>query len=762
MIARGNDNRVGNPMYRNVQNRDEEEEVNGNSTYSGENSPSRSPVRKRSIYSKFYQIYPIILAGLGILMVIQQSKILYQSNTATTNCKNVLEPVWLNNPLATSVLSLHEDRQTGHIFGQIPLEYILNEESFILVEQITSGIGLQSLFWDPGNVISQPLCRFKFSNDKSSIIFYSPNSLFRSDNKELIQRSFSNAIIWSGKVLYQDAFSVWVDFHELFHMIPGGLADKTLLESISSFYGAGSQYSVDISRSFAEIAELHPSSMLSSVAVDFHATLVWSNPSSSPPLDFQTNFPVSQIISTTVRRTLHRLGSANDNDNGFRTREYHPKSGLNYLSYMNEDASILQNRQKLLIVRHHLPRTIRSAAVTPNQQIFSHGILYLVDPLIPEPYRSAVLEGVRWWDDAFRSAGYPNNTFDAYIAPKTFDPYDLFRSFSLTELDESTNLQNQTLGRIVYKRVHFVQWIDRDLRSYSVGLRVIDPRTGEILRGHVRLEGLRLRQDALIAEALLSPYSLHGSISKPGLEDAIMRMVLQRVKHLGAHEVGHSLGLAHNFAGSTYTAADPLTMNNIKSNALFSYASVMDYPPPYINYDAKNRGLILNENSYANGIGIFDKVTIQYAYTQFVNTDNAAAEEWVLLRRLLARAEDTVGYVFVTDQDSSASSADWRDTKWDLSQDKPIYALNRSLEIRKLALQQLGMHSLHNASAVSAIRTLLPIVYFWHRYDLEVVAKLIGGHSVPYALRDDIVFHRQDIISVPVNATVQLQAIDMV
>jgi hypothetical protein len=375
--------------------------------------------------------------------------------------------------------------------------------------------------------------------------------------------------------------------------------------------------------------------------------------------------------------------------------------------------------------------------------------VYLVDAAIPDTYRAAIMDGIQWWDEAFVAAGYPEGTLRVHVAPSGFDPFDLFRGFTLPG--------DGRLPRTKYSRVHFVQWIDRDVRAYSLGQRVIDPRSGEILHGHVRIEGLRLRQDAMVAEALVSPYGNDGSFLNETLRQGIVDMVLQRVKHLGAHEVGHSLGLAHNFAGSSYAAQASPAPNTTSSPSAFRFATVMDYPPPIVRL-RDDGSPVVNKDAYANGIGDFDKVSVQYAYGVFSDDEDEASA----LTRWIVRAERQLGYTFETDQDSSISSADWQDTKWDINHGNVLGALNTSLTIRARAMRHLGVHSLHNGSAVSHLRALIPIVYLWHRYDVEAAGKLLGGYTIQYPLRDDHRWGSPRVQSVPFNATLQWRALDLV
>jgi Met-zincin len=298
--------------------------------------------------------------------------------------------------------------------------------------------------------------------------------------------------------------------------------------------------------------------------------------------------------------------------------------------------------------------------------------------------------------------------------------------------------------------VHFVEWIDRDRRSYSLGIRIVDPRTGQILRGAARIESLRMRQDAILAEALLGPFTngtmnfnTNGLDAEVGGE--IMEAILQRVRLLAAHEVGHTLGLAHNFAGSTYE---------------HDAASVMDYPPPIVTIDTLG-DLVLNKVSYSDGIGEFDKIAINYGYGVFTSSDGSRvsfAEEEKILEQLIDEAESE-GYVYLTDQDAGAMGLDWRDTAWDRGPD-PIMELNISLAIRAAGLKRLSERAVPVGSPLSTLREVIPPVFLWHRYQVEAVVKLLGGVTFQYVLRGDQYEKHQLAVIVPGN--VQRDAIDAV
>ena len=325
------------------------------------------------------------------------------------------------------------------------------------------------------------------------------------------------------------------------------------------------------------------------------------------------------------------------------------------------------------------------------------------------------------------SLGYPAGVFQAVIqTDDDFDPYSFHYA----------------------PRVHYVEWVDRDLRSYSFGGRIIDPRNGEILKGHVRIGALRLREDILMASAFLNPFGSFSNATSADLadnqgcsccyaglksllgEDAL-QAVLQRVKVLGAHEVGHALGLAHNFAGSSYRDG---------------FASVMDYPPPLLQWDDVAQKIVLNNRSYANDVGFFDKVSIDYGYRNIANegslTEGKLTQE---LYDIIANAEKQ-GYVFLTDEDADMSGSDWRASRWN-SGDNPTLGLINLLKIRKYALKQLSEKAIAPSSPISQMRQIFSVAYLSHRYEVDACAKLLGGVNYQYSMKSDVYNRVAEVVS---------------
>jgi hypothetical protein len=317
-------------------------------------------------------------------------------------------------------------------------------------------------------------------------------------------------------------------------------------------------------------------------------------------------------------------------------------------------------------------------------------IVYYVDSGVPEPIRSALVEGASWWNQAFEAAGFIDG-FQVKILPDGVDPMDV--------------------------RYNVIQWVHRSTRGWSYGMSVRDPRTQEIIKGHVSLGSLRVRQDYLLAEGLLAPY-------KEGVDEAeaakeIEAFALARIRQLSAHEVGHTIGLEHNFAAS----AD-------------DRASVMDYPHPYVTLT--ENGVVDLSDAYAVGIGAWDKQAIRWGYSDFPDDTDAAAARAELMKELLAS-----GLSFVADKharagsfDSGAGPSHSRGSLWDNGGD-PVAELNRVMALRRVVLDNFSDAVIRKGQPLAKIEDALVPAYLMHRYQLQAAATVLGGRDFTYALKGD-------------------------
>jgi hypothetical protein len=362
-------------------------------------------------------------------------------------------------------------------------------------------------------------------------------------------------------------------------------------------------------------------------------------------------------------------------DNNYKPRIFNPRSGGIPISFMDYASPVNEPITKRLLIRHRLEK------INPNLNYseVKEPIVYYLDPGTPEPIRSALLDGASWWNEAFENIGY-KNAFQVKMLPKNADPMDC--------------------------RYNVIQWVHRSTRGWSYGASIVDPRTGEIIKGHVSLGSLRIRQDFLIAQALINKPFENDNNYKP-----MLNMALSRIRQLSAHEVGHTLGFTHNFASSANDRA-----------------SVMDYPHPLISL---NNDQIELSDAYAIGIGEWDKVSVSYSYSEF-----DLNKEKMELENILKQA-DLKGLRFITDNDArSQGGAHVSAHLWDNGKDV-ISGLDEIFKVREKAIKDFSEFNIKNSEPYSVLEDVFVPLYFMHRYQTEAVIKLIGGLDYNYAARGD-------------------------
>lgn len=376
--------------------------------------------------------------------------------------------------------------------------------------------------------------------------------------------------------------------------------------------------------------------------------------------------PDARLASFTVRHSFIRLPEP-----GFTPRVFDPRTGAFDTLVTDFSAPLNQAMVRRYASRFRLeridPAAERSPVVKP--------IVFYIDRAAPEPVRSGLVEGVAWWAEAFDKAGFID-AFRAEVLPEGVDPLDA--------------------------RYNVVNWVNRSTRSWSYGQSVIDPRTGEIVKGSVLLGSLRIRQDILIFEGLLgADHTGTGGPNDP------QQIALARIRQLGAHEVGHAIGLAHNFAASTQDRA-----------------SVMDYPVPQIRITADNEFDF--SAAYGVGVGAWDDFAVDQLYSQATPETRAVrAEEGLTRLRYASDADARVG------GDAQA----WA-SLWDNGVD-PVEELDHILRVRRLALDRFGLRNLARGAAVNDLRRRLVPIYLYHRYQVDAVSKLIGGLDYGYPVAGD-------------------------
>jgi hypothetical protein len=546
--------------------------------------------------------------------------------------------------------------------GKLWLEIDKWSTEFLYQSGLPAGIGSNDIGLDRGQLGATRIVRFERSGPK--VLLIQENWDYRAvsndaDERRAVRDSFAESTLWGFKVEAEEKDHALVDATDFFLRDAHGIPAALQRTKQGSFHLDGSRCAIYL-----------PQTKNFPLNTEVEATLTFAGDEPGPWVRQVT--PTPEAITVREHHSFVQLPPP-----GYKPRLYDPRSSFFAIGYMDYATPISEPILKRFIARHRLEKKDPKAAISEPVK----PIVYYLDRGAPEPIRSALLEGARWWNQAFEAAGY-KNAFRVELMPEGADLMDL--------------------------RYNVIQWVHRATRGWSYGAAVIDPRTGEIIKGHVTLGSLRVRQDYLIAEALLAPYEKGKPVSTK-----MQEMALARLRQLAAHEVGHTLGLMHNYSASTVNRS-----------------SVMDYPPPYIKLGAD--GVPDLSEAYAAGIGEWDKVSIAFGYQDFApGTDETAA-----LNKILLDAFGR-GLRYLTDQDARpAGSSSSVAHLWD-SGANAVDELNRLMQVRAAALKRFGEDNVREGAPLATLEDVLVPLYLLHRYQVEAACKLVGGMDYTFAERGD-------------------------
>jgi len=543
--------------------------------------------------------------------------------------------------------------------GKIILEINNLDSEFMYINSLSRGVGNNDLGLDRGQLGNSRLVYFTKRGNK--ILLIQPNLRYVSNSSnylenKAVEEAFARSVLFGFDIIEKSKDSYKIDITSFLISDAHGVSQRLRYSNSGSYTLNKSMSAIDLERTKA-----FPKN------IEFDVLLTFTgNPSGNL---------VRSVTPTASNLTVNQHHSFVElPDNNYKKRKFDPRSGSNPFIVYDYSTPIDEKLEQRFIVRHRLNKKY------PKQEISEpvDPIVYYIDNGTPEPVKTALIEGGNWWNQAFESAGY-KDAFRIEVLPEDADPMDV--------------------------RYNLIQWIHRSTRGWSYGASIVDPRTGEIIKGQVSLGSLRVRQDYMILSGLIdNPNDVENKA-------LIKKTSLDRIRQLSAHEIGHTLGFAHNYISSA---------NN--------RSSVMDYPHPKIDIVD---GDISIDDAYSRNIGDWDKVTVRYAYTDFQENEN----EEIKLNQIIEEAVNK-GLYFLSDSDSRpVGSANPFSHLWD-NGEFPYKELNKLLKVRDLALKNIDLENLIDGEPYDRIEDILVPIYMLHRYQIESTAKAIGGVDYLYFVKN--------------------------
>ncbi len=581
---------------------------------------------------------------------------------------------------------LYWDERAGTLWLEIPRL----DTDILYTTGLAAGLGSNDIGLDRGQAGGGRIVSFQRIGPK--VLMVQPNESFRSSSanpaeRKSVEDSFAKSVLWGFTVAAEGNGRVLVDATD-FVLRDGHGAGNSLRPGTYRVDRARSAVYMQRTKAFPKNTEIEVTLTFANEAGGGRGGFGGGPTQGPPPIGegggrggrggggFGGGLfsgTVASVTPTAEAVTLREHYSLVElPDGNFKPRYDDPRAGYGGLNFVDYSVPIGEPMVKRYLRRHRLekkdPNAAMSEAVTP--------IRYWVDSGAPEDVKKALIEGASWWNQAFEAAGF-RNAFQVAVLPDGADPMDI--------------------------RYNMINWVHRSTRGWSSGASVADPRTGEILKATVTLGSLRDRQDYLIFEGLLSPY-LRGD-EKP---DVLYQTALARIRQLAAHEVGHTLGLGHNYYDSSK-----------------GWISVMDYPHPLEKL--RDDGTIDLSEAYQARIGNWDKVAINYGYRPL-----PAGDEQATLAKILddAWAQD-LRYMTNQDTDSNPRVDQWSNGVNQADE------LNRLMKVRRAALNRLGEHTIRKGAPMATIEEPLVPIFMYHRYSVESAASMVAGLDYIYGMRGD-------------------------